>query len=187
MTNLIVLAVPSQPRDLHYTAHSNLLQWSEPETDGGAPILGYLLSYKFPASDHWLKVRQGGGDNSLCLQPRSERLFVQGGGGKWGWRFTAIRRRLHSRRWEIFSCFSKVLARSCSHVLKTNSSNFVSFLVIDVIEIKSKYKIRRNNNGFQKILNELLLFRWTSNVIVKRFRQRPRTRYKHYYTKYSLV
>lgn len=60
MTNLIVLAVPSQPRDLHYTAHSNLLQWSEPETDGGAPILGYLLSYKFPASDHWLKVRQGG-------------------------------------------------------------------------------------------------------------------------------
>ena len=39
------LEPPSAPREFKYNEEKNLLEWQQPESDGGTAIFGYLLGY----------------------------------------------------------------------------------------------------------------------------------------------
>ena len=54
-----VADVPSAPQKLTVTDATKTsisLAWSEPESDGGSPITGYVLERCLAGSDRWLKV-----------------------------------------------------------------------------------------------------------------------------------
>ena len=47
-------SAPSKPRITDMTPSSMVLEWSEPTSDGGCPLDGYLVEYRAKDSKRWM-------------------------------------------------------------------------------------------------------------------------------------
>ena len=65
---------PSQPQGLVFNREADSLEWTVPSADGGSPIIGYLLWYRAPTAETWLKVRRMGA-TTACIYTNPMRGF----------------------------------------------------------------------------------------------------------------
>lgn len=72
LTYLIVLDEPSKPKDVELTDwdkdHADL-KWTKPDSDGGAPITGYVVEYKEKFAKDWKKGVEVPGDQLSATCP----------------------------------------------------------------------------------------------------------------------
>ena len=74
----LLAEVPSEPRNLTVVvndANDVELKWREPESDGGAPIDGYLIERRFNNSETWKGLNQDLKEEKRFLMQRPARKF----------------------------------------------------------------------------------------------------------------